>query len=62
MATRRRPIRPVFDEARFQEALADLRRLADDDSDTTWQDALPEGPTSRWPRVNTSEWSRRWSG
>jgi hypothetical protein len=42
--TRKRPSPPVFDEARFQEALAELKRLAHDDSDTTWQDNLPEAP------------------
>jgi hypothetical protein len=42
--TQKRPSPPVFDEARFQEALAELKRLVHDDSDTSWQDALPEAP------------------
>jgi hypothetical protein len=46
MTTRRRPSPRVFDEKAYQAALADLRRLAEegDDSDTSWQDNLPELP------------------
>jgi hypothetical protein len=44
MATRRRSSPSVFDEAPFQEGLADLKRLVGDDSGTSRADTLPEGP------------------
>jgi hypothetical protein len=35
-----------FNEVAYQKALAELKRLLDegDDSDTSWQDNLPEAP------------------
>ena len=46
MSTRQRPGPPGFDEAAYQRALDELKRLIDegDDSDTSWQDDLPEAP------------------
>ena len=46
MSTRKRPGPPGFDEKRYRKALAEIGRLVKegDNSDTSWQDDLPEAP------------------
>ena len=46
MSTHQRPGPPGFDEERYWKALAEIGRLVreGDDSDTSWQDSLPEAP------------------